>query len=88
MFVVVVESAWYLHICSTYFAELLLSYILNTIVCTKANVTGKKFCTYLEIKISKRKRRNKKKFCEEKKILKVRSNFSMGSNLEKLLQSA
>ena len=87
MFVVVVESAWYLHICSTYFAELLLSYILNTIVCTKANVTRKKFCTYLEIKISKRKRR-KKKFCEEKKFLKVRSNFSMGSNLEKLLQSA
>ena len=86
MFVVVVESAWYLHICSTYFAELLLSYILNTIVCTKANVTRKKFCTYLEIKISKR--RNKKNSAKKKKILKVRSNFSMGSNLEKLLQSA
>ena len=79
----------YTYVVCTYFAELLLSYILNTIVCTKANVTGKKFCTYLEIKISKRKRRNKKKnSAKKKKILKVRSNFSMGSNLEKLLQSA
>ena len=46
------------------------------IVCTtKANVTKKVFG-------------NQQRNFSAKKILKVRSNFSMGSNLEKLLQSA